>query len=288
MEDQARNFLFSELNIRGQHLQVAQAWQAMIEDRHYTPALQTLLGELTAMAILLAKGMKHPGRLTLQVQGKGPVSLLMVEVTDQLQLRGVAKTRGAIEPELAGIHDLLGDGQIMITLENTVTNKLFQSYVLRQGDTVAECFTHYLSQSDQLPSKLWLAANEHAIAGLLIQKMPTTDEQDADGWERIAALSDTVGSEELLTLPAETLLHRLFHEETVRLYEPSTVAYECPRDREKVKEMIRSLGEEEARRVIEQEGEIVVHNEVCNFHERFDLADIEALFHPTDESTLKH
>ncbi|MDR9499090.1 MAG: Hsp33 family molecular chaperone HslO [Hydrogenovibrio sp.] len=286
--DQTRNFLFTDLNIRGQHLHVAQAWQAMIEDRHYTQPLQTLLGELTAVAIMLAKNMKHPGRLTIQVQGKGPVHLLMVEVTDQLQLRGVAKTRETLSDDQSGMDALLGDGQIMITLENSLTDKLFQSFVTRQGDTVAECFTHYLSQSDQLASKLWLAADAHNIAGLLIQKMPDTDEQDADGWERIAALSETVGPQELLTLPAETLLHRLFHEETVRLYDPSQVAYECPRDREKVKEMIRSLGETEARRIIEQEGEIVVHNEVCNFHERFDLGDIEAMFSGQGDQTLKH
>lgn len=282
--DQVHGFLFEHLDIRGQHLQVESAWQAMIAQRHYPPGLVTLLGELTAMTLLMAKNMKHPGRVTLQVQGQGPVSLLMVEATEQLHLRGVAKTRETLAPDMTDMQSLLGDGKIMMTLENTVTHHLFQSFVERKGTCLQDSFEHYFSQSDQQPTRLWLAADQQRISALLLQKLPEADTHDTEGWDRINLLADTLQPQELQTLPAHTLLHRLFHEETVRVFEPKMVTYHCPRDREKVARMIQSLGLAQARQIIEQEGAIVVHNEVCDFHEKFTLADIEALF---DDDVLK-
>ncbi|BCN92866.1 33 kDa chaperonin [Thiomicrorhabdus immobilis] len=272
-----QRFLFKELNIRGQHIQLQQSWQKMIEERHYPPAIIKLLGELTAMSVLMANGMKHEGRITLQVQGSGPITLLVVDVTHDLKIRGVAKTNQAITTETT-LDELLGDGQILMTLENTQTQHHFQSYVPREGDTVAEAFETFLSQSEQLPSKIWLAADETSLGGVMIQKMPETDGHDEDGWDRILQLTTTVKDEELTTLPAEELLHRLFHEEVLELFTAEEVAYECPKDEERVTNMLKSLGEAEVRHILEEQGEIVIHNEMCNFHMRFNKEDIDALF----------
>lgn len=272
-----RRFLFKELNIRGQHLKIDQAWQQMIEDRHYPPQLITVLGELTAVAIMLANGLKHSGKVTIQIQGKGPVNLLVVEATHELNIRGVAKTNQTIENQ-QDLDGLLGDGQILVTMENAQTKGMFQSYVPREANSIARSFEAFLSQSEQLPSKFWLAANQQAVGGVMIQKMPTTDEQDIDGWDRIVALSDTQTATEICELDAVDLLHRLFHEETIELFEETEIEYHCPKDSSRVETMLLSLGEEEARRILAEHGEIVVHNEMCNFHTRLTEEDVNRIF----------
>lgn len=276
--NQLHGFLLQELDIRGQHVLLQESWREMIAERHYTPALQRLLGELTAVAVFLAKGLKHEGKVTLQVQGNGPVSLLVVEATHDLAIRGMAKTREAISEALEGMDALLGEGQLVLTLYNSVTDRHYQSFVPRHGNSVAESFEHFFSQSDQLDTRLWLAADDQAVGGLLLQKMPEADSKDPDGWSRVVHLSETLKDEELLTLSAQELLHRLFHEETVELYPPREVRYECPQDRDRVLAAIKAMGEDEVRRILEQEGAIVVHNELCNFHVKLEAADVDALF----------
>ncbi|PLA75392.1 molecular chaperone Hsp33 [Hydrogenovibrio sp. SC-1] len=287
MNDHIQRFLFKELNIRGQHLNIHQAWQEMIKDRHYPDNLTQVLGELTAVAIMLANGMKHSGKVSIQVQGSGPVNLLVVQVSHTFEMRGVAKTNQTLTNE-TGLDALLGDGQILVTLENTQTGHFFQSYVPREADSISDCFEAFLSQSEQLPSKLWLAANNQAIGGVLIQKMPTTDEQDEDGWERITHLSHTVTEAELLECDATTLLHRLFHEETIELYPPETVHYDCPQDQQAVETMLKSLGETEVRKILEEQGQVVIHNEMCNLHFKFDESDINRIFSGIENDSTLH
>lgn len=274
-----QRFLFNDLNIRGQHLKIDDAWQKMIEDRGYPPVLRKLLGELTALSIMLANGMKHRGKLILQVQGQGPVNLLVVEVTHELKLRGVAKTNQEITDQMTA-DELFGDGQVMVTLENSQTETHFQSFVERKGDSLIESFENFFSQSEQLPTKLWLASSETTLSGVMIQKLPDSDHLDADGWDRILTLATTLSDEELCDLEVHDLLHRLFHEENIELFENKGVVYHCPADAEKVESMLISLGEEEARRIIAEQGEIVVHNEICNFHLRFTEEDVTRLFQP--------
>jgi len=281
-----QRFLFKEHDIRGQHIQLNESWQEMVKDRHYPESVTKLLGELTAVSILLANGMKHEGRITMQVQGTGPITLLVVDVTHDLKIRGVAKTNQDIGNKTT-LDELLGDGQILMTLENTQTQHHFQSYVPREGNSVAEAFETFMTQSEQLPSKLWLSANETALGGVIIQKMPVTEgiEQDEDAWDRISHLTSTVTDEELTQLPAEELIHRLFHEELVELFEAGEVVYECPKDDKKVRDMLFSLGEDEVRQLLKEQGEIVIHNEMCNFHSRFKEEDIDELF--ADRETTK-
>lgn len=281
-----QRFLFKELNIRGQHIRLQESWQAMVVDRHYPDSIVKLLGELTAMSVLLANGMKHQGRITIQVQGTGPISMLVVDVTHDLKIRGVAKTNKEITTETT-MEELLGDGQILMTMENTQTQHHFQSYVPREGDSVSSAFETFLSQSEQLPSKIWLAADETNLGGVLIQKMPDTDGHDVDGWERVLHLTTTVQDAELTTLPAEKLVNRLFHEELIELFDAEEVTYECPKDAERVRVMLKGLGEEEVRRILEEQGEIVIHNEMCNFHIRFNEEDVNALFSENETPTVQ-
>lgn len=284
--DNIRRFLFKELNVRGQHIQLDNAWKKMIAERHYPAVIINLLGELTAVTTMLAAGLKHQGKVTIQVQGSGPVNLLVVEATNELNIKGVAKTTeqfNAILNDELDLNQLLGDGKILVTLENKVTDSIFQSYVPREADTIKGIFEDFLTRSDQQPSKLWLAANEMGVGGVLIQKLPASENIDADGWNRIEILSDTLTKQEIISLDSETLIHTLFHEELIELFDGEDIQYYCPKDTTKIETMLLSLGKEECLKIIEEQGEIVIHNEMCNFHVRYQQQDINNLF--AQEST---
>jgi len=272
-----QRFLFKDLNIRGQHLKINQAWQELIKDRGYPCVLKKLLGELTILSIMLANGMKHTGKITLQVQGQGPVNLLVVEVTHELKLRGVAKTNQKITQQITA-DQLLGNGKILVTLENTQTDTLFQSYVERTESSLIESFENFFSQSEQLPTKLWIASDELSLSGVMIQKLPDSNSIDPDGWNRITSLTTTITNEELCNLEPKELLHRLFHEEVLEIFESLKIEYHCPQDKKKIENMILALGEEEAKKILEEQGEIVIHNDICNFHLRFTKEDITRIF----------
>lgn len=281
LNSQIHRFLFKDHAIRGQHVHLGESWQKMIAERHYPIAVQKLLGELALVSVMIANNMKHNGKIILQIQGSGPVNLLLVEVSHDLKIRGLAKTKDAVEEE-ANLSELLGDGQILLTLENTQTNSHFQSYVPREADTVEECFAQFFEQSDQQLTRLFLASDENNAGGFILQKMPdhggSSKEFDEDAWDRINHLSGTIKDEELTELDCETTLHRLFHEEVVELFTPREVVYECPQDREKIDRMLISLGEEEVRSILQEQGKIAIHNEICNFHIVYDADDVDALF----------
>jgi molecular chaperone Hsp33 len=154
----------------------------------------------------------------------------------------------------------------------------YQSIVPLDGNSIAEIFEHYLKQSEQLPSRLFLAASAEGAAGLFLQKLPDADQRDPDGWVRIEALAATVTAEELITLPTEGLLTRLFHEETVRVFDAQAVIHDCPEDWDKVRSMLLSLGRDEVDSALREHGEIVIKDDICNREYRFDAQAIEELF----------
>jgi len=278
--DLIHRFIFKQHPIRGQYIHLQQAWQSMLKERHYPPALVTLLGELTAFSALLANGLKHPGKITLQVQGEGPVNLLVVEVTHELKLKGLAKTHAPLTEDMITADQLLGSGQILVTLENSLTDHLYQSYVSREGDSLTQALEQFLSQSEQVDSKLILTVSDKALGGIFLQKMPGLPMDDADAWDRIQMLASTLKPQEMLSLDIQTLLNRLYHEEDIELFDPAYVHYECIQDRNRIAKMIESLGENEARAILAEQGELVVFNDMCNYHERFTSEDLDQIFAP--------
>jgi molecular chaperone Hsp33 len=228
-----RRFLFKDLDIRGQHLSINQVWRAMIKDRGYSKQVRQLFGELSALAIMLANGMKHKGKLTMQLQGNGIVSLLLAEVTHDLQIRGMVRANGAIADD-SSFDQILGEGQIVVTLYNAQTDHSFQSLVPRNPKGLIQTFEDYFAQSEQLDSKLWVSSTQDNLSAMLVQKMPVSKSYDEEDWHRITALSSTITKSELCDLDAEQLLHRLFYEETVELFEDNIIDYECQQDRKSV------------------------------------------------------
>lgn len=278
-----RRVLFEALDIRGAVVHLGDCWRRMQEGRSYAPPVAELLGEMAAVTALVGAQLKQPGRLTLQLRGDGPIKLLVIDCNEALQMRGMARAddhvAAAPAPELLGA---ARGGQLMLTLDLPTARIPYQSIVPMSGDSLAEIFEHYLEQSEQQASRLFLAAGPDAAAGLFLQKMPDADQRDPDGWRRLTSLAETVKPAELLGLDAEALLSRLFNEDVaslgVRVYDASAVEYHCPDIRGKVADMIRNLGLEEARAILREKGEIVVHDDICNREYRFGADEVEALF----------
>jgi molecular chaperone Hsp33 len=275
-DDCVRRFLLDDLDIRGAFVRLGPVWQQMLAGRAYPAPVAQLLGEMSATTLLIGCNLKQPGRLTIQLRGSGPVSLLVIDCNEQLRIRGMAKSDALVEPGPAP--ELLGHGQLLLSLDMPSMREPYQSIVPLTGESIAEIFEHYLKQSEQLPSRFFLAASADGAAGLFLQKLPSADQRDPDGWARIEALATTVKADELLALPAEQLLTRLFHEETVRLYDAQPVIHDCQEDWEKVRAMLRSLGRDEVDAVLREHGEVLIKDDICNREYRFDAPAIEELF----------
>lgn len=272
-------FLFEDLDIRGAFVHLGAAWQAMQAERAYPAPVVRLLGEMTATAALIGGNLKQPGRLSFQLSGHGPLKTLLLDCTQDLKIRGLAR----FQPEIlsmaeAPLPQLIGEGRLLLTLDTPLAQMPYQSFVPLAGSSIAEIFEHYLTQSEQQPAKFFLAANEATAAGLFLQKLPSADARDPDGWTRIAHLASTVKPEELLTLRPEALLTRLFHEEDKRLFEAREVAYHCPEDWDKVRGMVLQLGRAEVEAILSEHGEVVIRDDICNRNYRFSAADIAELF----------
>ncbi|THF63359.1 Hsp33 family molecular chaperone HslO [Pseudothauera rhizosphaerae] len=271
-------FLLDKLDIRGALVRLEDVWQALQAGRDYPLAVAALLGQMSAIAALITANLKQPGRLTFQIQGHGPVGLLVVDCNAQLNLRGYAR----IDAPAAGRHldELVGDGRLQLTLDVEGLDQPYQSVVPLEGDSIAATFEHYLAQSEQQPAGLWLANDGNAAVALFLQKMPGADGKDLDGWDRVHHLARTVRPDELLGLAPEQLLGLLFAEEDVRLFDPRPVIHHWPPDRDKVAGMLLGLGEEEVRAILAEHGEVVVKDDLTNHSYRFDAADVDALFQP--------
>lgn len=283
--DTIRRFLFDDLDIRGAAVRLGPAWHQMQARRDYGAPERDLLGELAAVTTLIGSNLKLPSRITFQLQGHGPVRMLIVDCDEQLQLRGLAKIRDDKPVEPAPLPQLIGDGRLVLTLQtNVAAERPWQSHVPIEGETLAQVFENYLEQSEQTPTRLWLMADEHHACGIFLQKLPGADERDPDGWNRVVQLASTVKAAEL-ALPADMLLTRLFAEETVRLFEPQPVRYHCPRDEEKVLNMLRTLGREEVAEMLQESNEIVILDDICNQEYRYGH-DVLGLLFPTPSQLL--
>lgn len=271
-----RSFLFEQLDIRGMWVQLDQTWRDMIAGRDYAPATTTLLGEMAAVTALLAANLKQAGRLTFQLRGEGAVKRLVMICNEQMQLRGMAREAMALES--SALDALLGEGFLTITLDAPDMRQPYQSQVPLQGDTLAAVFEHYLAQSEQQAARLWLAADAQNAAGLFLQVLPGAAARDEDGWNRVQILADTLKPDELLQLGSIDVLARLFPEEDVRVYDPRPVTWHCPEDWVKISAMLRSIGRVECEAILQEVGEVHVHDDICNRDYRLNAVDVAKLF----------
>ena len=285
MNDSLQRFLFEGAPIRGEVAHLDATWRAVLERHEYPPVLRTILGELMAAGALLAATLKFDGSIILQLQGKGPVKLIVVEVTSEQTLRATAKWDEKRHGELAddaALDTLLGkNARFVITLVPGEGKQSYQGVVEIDPAGVAASLEHYMQTSEQIETRLWLAAGDTRAAGLLLQKLPAPEERDEDGWNRATKLAETLTSPELLSLPVRNLLHRLYHQEDIRLFEPRPVSFRCSCSGERVAAMLRMLGHAEVRAIIEERDTVEVTCEFCNRAYRYDSVDAEQLFAAT-------
>ena len=275
--DYVQRFMFENLDIRGRLLCLTGAWQRMLDGRGYPEDIVSLLGHTTALNTLLAANQKGAGRVTLQVQGSGPVKLLVADCTAELRIRGMAQyEKDDIREESE--RRLLGNGRLSVTLEDLKSGSFYQSLVPLEGETMEQIFTHYLSQSEQLSAYLRLFADGGALAGLLLEKLPAADSRDPDGWNRVIHFANTLTLEDTRDAQPYDLLTKVFPEELMRVFRLYAVEYHCPYDEDKVKDMLRGLGRREVESILAEQGEVVIRNEMCNHEYRFDAAAVARLF----------
>ncbi|HEX9179925.1 MAG TPA: Hsp33 family molecular chaperone HslO, partial [Burkholderiales bacterium] len=236
MTDSLQPFVFEGAGVRGGIVHLGATWRAVLERRDYPPALRKVMGELMAAAALLASNLKFTGSMIMQMQGSGPVTILVVECTGNLALRAMAHWEG--EPG-GPLPRLLGGGRFVITLDPAEGRQKYQGVVALDGDTVADVLAHYMHRSEQLETRFWLAADGEQACGMLLQRMPDAGATDLDAWNRALALAGTLGRDELLATPAPTLIRRLFHEEDIRVFPERPVSFRCSCSRERVIAMLR-------------------------------------------------
>lgn len=275
--DSLSRFLFEHLPLRGEIVRLDDVWQHVIDRHDYPPILRDMMGELCAAAVLLAATLKLDGSMVLQVHGKGAVKLLVVECSGDLELRATAKWEGDLTQ--GRLQDLVGDGRFVITLDPKDGGQAYQGIVPLEGDSIADILQGYMTRSEQLETRLWLAADGTSAGGMLLQKLPEQGEtDDEDAWGRATKLADTLKPEELLDLPAAELVHRLYHEEDIRMFEAQPVVFRCTCSRENVANMLRMIGREEVDEILAEREEIEVHCEFCNERYVFDKVDADAVF----------
>ena len=278
-KDVQQKFILDSCDARGQLVQLDATWQEAIARTDYPPTVSQILGEAFVAAALLASTIKFDGKLTLQVRGEGPIHLLVVQVTNDGKLRGLA--RWSETPENDRLQVAFGeDARMTITIEANRNAEPYQGIVPLEGDTLATALQTYFRTSEQLPTELYLAVSPQSAAGMLIQKLPVEERtwHDADGWQRACVLCETLNDDELCTQSAETLLHRLFHEEQVRLFDALPVEFHCSCSRERTDGMLLGLGRKEVDSIVQEQEKVEITCEFCDSQYVYDAVDVAALF----------
>ena len=294
--DTLQKFIFDNAAVRGEFVEISDTWREIQQRQDYPAAVKTVLGEMVAAAALLSANLKFNGAIVMQIHGDGPVRLLVVECDSELRLRATAKVaEGASVNDGASLTELLnatGKGRFVITLDPTDKmpgQQPYQGIVPLDGDDMATVIENYMLRSEQLDTRLWLAADEHVSRGLLLQKLPrhsgkddqvaqASEAEDLETWNRAVMLASTLKQPELLSTGIQTLMERLFWEETIRVFEPAHPQFFCSCTREKVGNMLKMLGREEVDSALDELGQLGINCDFCGKHYDFDKVDCAQLF----------
>lgn len=289
--DTLQRFLFENAAVRGELVEVSETWQQVQARKEYPAPVRTLLGEMLAAAALLSANLKFDGAIVMQMHGDGPVRLLVVECDADLHVRATAKLApDAVIEDSASLAQLVnahGNGRFVITLDpkdKLPGQQPYQGIVPLDGDSVAVVIENYMLRSEQLDTRLWLAADREVARGLLLQKLPKEGgtgaplADDAETWNHTVTLASTLRREELLTTDIGTLMHRLFWQEAIRIFEPRHPEFRCSCTREKVGNMLKMLGQPEVEAALTELGQLSIDCDFCGQHYAFDKVDCAQLF----------
>ncbi len=282
--DSLQHFLFENTPIHGNIVHLNHTYQQVLQHQTLPLVLKQALGELMAASALLSATLKMEGAMVLQLQSKGALKLLVVECSSSLEMRATAKWDVERTDEIADstFLNLVKNGHFVITLDPN-SGAPYQGIVPIEGETIAEMLENYMQRSQQIDSSLWLHCDGESASGMLLQKLPeqlgqNLEMQDADAWNRVNVLAQTVTTEELQNLSPERLLTRLFSEEDIRLFEEKPTRFHCSCSKTKVSNMLRLLGADEVNSIIAERENIEVNCDFCNKQYVFDAVDAAALF----------
>lgn len=294
--DTLQKFIFDNAAVKGEFVEISDTWREIQQRHDYPPAVKTVLGEMLAAAALLSANLKFNGAIIMQIHGDGPVRLLVVECDSDLRLRATAKLApDAVVADDANLTTLLnahGKGRFVITLDpldKMPGQQPYQGIVPLDGDDMATVIENYMLRSEQLDTRLWLAADATISRGLLLQKLPrhsgkddqveqASEADELETWNRAVMLASTLKQEELLSTDIQTLMNRLFWEETIRVFEPAHPQFHCSCTREKVGNMLKMLGQEEVDDALSELGHLGINCDFCGKHYEFDKVDCAQLF----------
>ncbi|HTD11684.1 MAG TPA: Hsp33 family molecular chaperone HslO [Steroidobacteraceae bacterium] len=290
MTDLVRRFIFEKRPVRGHWVHLTGAWRDLRAHTEYPPAVRELLGQAVAASVLLAATLKFRGTLTFQLQGDGAVNLLVAQCTHDFRLRAVARFDAGAVRDIAGdtrrgavFRQLVGtDGKITVTIEADEKSMRYQGVVPLAGTSLAESLEAYFASSEQLPTRVLLAADDTHGAGLLVQRLPDADaetsEEVASAWDVAQRGIESLEGSVLLHAPVEKLLAQGFAGSDLRLFRGTPVQFECRCSSGRVAGLLRALGEDEVRDVLKEQGAVTVTCEFCRRPYRFDAGDVETLF----------
>jgi molecular chaperone Hsp33 len=292
--EQVQRFVFDGRPVRGQWVGIGQGWRDLRQFREYSPPVQELLGQAVCASLLLAATLKFKGTLTLQLQGNGAVGLLIAQCTHDFRYRALARAQGdgaatSLTPEV--FRWLVGEeGRLTVTIEAEERELRYQGVVPLTGHSLATCLETYFASSEQLPTRVRLAADADHAAGLLVQRLPgvggsaseCADDEAGTAWEDAQASLEAVTAADLLHFTGEELLMQDFLQHDVRIFAGVPAKFECRCDPERVASMLRGLGQEEVREVLKEQGAVTVTCDFCNRPYEYDAAAVDALFAETE------
>jgi len=289
--DALKKFLFDDRSVRIESVRIEQAWLSAQTHQQYPAPVTALLGELVAASTLLAANLKFDGSLLLQLQGDGAIALMVVECRADLSIRATVKMRDRPLPEASDLQSLLNPGgtaKFIVVLDppkHTPGRQAYQGIVPLEGSSVAQALEQYMLRSEQLDTRIWLAANTACCTGLLLQRLPlqggsqqTENDAALESWNRAVLLAETLKPDEMLTTGQDVLLHRLFWEETLLTFEPRLIIWKCSCTRERVADMLKMLGQPEVESILVEQGKVEVACEFCGKPYLFDAIDTDGLF----------
>lgn len=278
-QDLLHRYTFDQLDVRGELVQIEQAYNEMIANHNYPAPVQALLGELLVATCLLTATLKFEGDIAVQLQGDGPVKYAVINGDHKQNMRGIAR----LQNEVTGstIQDLMGNGVMVLTITPTKGER-YQGIVPLEHDTLAACLEAYFTQSEQLQTRLWFATDTTAghakAAGLLLQVLPVNKEKSVEDFTHLEALSNTIKNEELLELDAATVLTRLYHEDNPRVYEPQAIQFKCGCSREKTITALVNVGQQALLDDVAENGEVKISCHYCLKDYVFNEQDVKSIF----------
>ena len=271
VQDQLHRYLFADVAVRGELVNVSHTLQAIFEGHDYPSAVKKLMAEMLVTTSLMTATLKFEGDITVQLQGEGPLAMAVINGNDKQELRGVARVRAEIDDN-ATLAQMLGQGYLVITI-TPAKGERYQGIVALEKPTFTECIEEYFLRSEQLPTRLIVRNNAQGAAGILLQVLPSED-KDGEALTHLATLATTVTEEELIDLPANDVLWRLFHQEEVTVYDPQPVQFKCSCSRQRCGEVLKTVSVEEIDAILAEDGKIDMHCDYCGSHYLYDAVDV--------------